>query len=61
MNSFGSEVSLCQSTIERSHFSLPSSADQFERPLRSGRAACLYIQCAATPYSAMLCISRVRI
>ena len=61
MNSLGSEVSSCQSTIERTHRSFSSLIAQLERGPRSGCSAALYIQCAATPYSAVLCMSRVRI
>ena len=62
MNSLGSDVSLCQSTIELSHcgFCPSSPPGQIAVPLGAPRAA-LYIQWAATPYSARLCISRVRI
>ena len=58
MNSRGSRVSFCQSTSERSHFSFGSRPTAARCP---GCAPSLYIQCAATPYSATSCISRVRI
>ena len=51
MNSLGSESSCCHSSIERSQWTFLSPSGP----------ACLYIQCAATPNSAMSCISRVRI
>ena len=57
MNSCGSESSCCQSSIERSHLSLSSPSAVRARRL----APSLYIQCAATPNSAISCISRVRI
>ena len=60
MNSRGSRMSCCQSSSERSHLSLPSGSRRPRTP--SGlRPPSLYIQCAAIPYSARSCISRVRI
>ena len=66
MNSCGSESSFCQSSIERSHCSLASSGEpapprRRRRSAALGPGRCLYIQCAATPNSAISCISRVRI
>jgi len=54
MNSIESDVSLDHSMTLRSHWSLLSKS------VESARCS-LYFQCAAMPYSAVLCISWVRI
>ena len=53
MNSSGSFVSCCHSSTWRNQVSVSSTS--------SPRAPSLYFQCAAMPYSAVRCISRVRI
>ena len=58
MNSLLSDMSLCHSRIWRSQFSFSSSRLP-EEALPS--EASLYFQCAAIPYSAVLCISKVLI
>ena len=64
MNSRGSDRSFCQSSIARSHVSLVSSLGAEEPPPSSSPAEPgwrLYTQWAATPNSAISCISWVRI
>ena len=60
----GSWVSFCQSTSWRSQPISPASESPGAPPSGLGPVAfgsSLYFQCAATPYSAMRCISWVRI
>ncbi len=58
MNSSGSFVSCCHSSTCRNQVSVSSTSSP---PPPPPRCPSLYFQCAAIPYSAVRCISRVRI
>ena len=57
MNSSGSAESCCHSNTCRNHVSASSTSV----PPRWASSSSLYRQCAAIPYSDVLCISSVRI
>ena len=59
-NSWGSSISFCHSSVSLSQDNLSSLTVTFAF-FPPKKLASLYAQCAAIPYSAILCISQVRI